>query len=488
MSAPDLFDLSLDRNRPLQKQLYQILIDWIVNGRLTKGTKLPSSRRLSESLNISRNTVIQVIEQLKKEGFLVSKAGKAIYVSSNLAFCTIETAENSTLSENNPEFSLPPLSDYSETIKSHPKLKSRWPTLLPFSPGVPDLKLFPFAIWNKIYRQHQDRIPISGYGDPQGYLALRERLAQHLLASRGVRCTAEQIIITNGRQEALNICAQTILNSGDTVLMENPGYGGARFAFHAKNATVNLVELNENRLDIDQVVRENKQARLIYTTATYQHPMGGVIPLQERSKLLNWAEKSKCWILEDEANGIFSFEEKPIAALQGMKKHTPVIFIGSFSRTLLPSFRLGYLIVPKSVVPSFVDIKSILSGPCNQLQQAVLADFINDGHYVRHIRRMQINYQEKWEHFCQLIHIHLEPDVKLIKSSAAMFVVIKTPGHDDTYLHEKLNQRGFGSAPLSLSDANKSKVSGLILGCANTTHLQRQQFVEYLSKLLKKQG
>ncbi|WP_444883919.1 MocR-like pyridoxine biosynthesis transcription factor PdxR [Microbulbifer sp. PSTR4-B] len=485
MSAPDFSDLFLDRKRPLQEQLYQSLIEWIISGRLVKNSKLPSSRRMSESLKISRNTVIHVIELLKKEGFLLSKAGKGVYVSQHLPYCAMELEPSSPPSGHFSEFSLPKLSDFNEAMKSRPRLKSRWPTLLPFSPGVPDLKSFPFSIWNKTYRQHQDRIPISGYGDPAGYLALRERLAEHLLASRGVRCTSDQIIITNGRQEALNICAQTILNYGDTVLMENPGYRGARFAFNTKNAKVNLVGLKENRLDVDQLIQENLNAKLIYTTATYQHPMGGVLPLKDRRNLLDWAEKSNCWILEDEANSIFSFEEKPIAALQGMKKNTPVIFIGSFCRTLLPSLRLGYLIVPESVAPSFIDTKSILSGPCNLLHQAVLADFINDGHYVRHIRRMQENYKGKWAHFCELIRTHLEPDIQLIKSSAAMFVVITTPGYDDTYLSEKLIERGFGNAPLSLSDAKKSGVSGLVLGCANTTQLQRQQLVEYLAKFLK---
>ncbi|WP_192879379.1 PLP-dependent aminotransferase family protein [Microbulbifer sp. A4B17] len=486
MSAPDFSDLFLNRNRPLQEQLYQSLTEWIVSGRLVKNSKLPSSRRMSASLNISRNTVIHVIEQLKKEGFLIGKAGKGVYVSQNLPYGAMELASHISPGEKHTEISLPSLSDFTEAMKSRPRLKSRWPTLLPFSPGVPDLKSFPFPIWNKIYRQHQDRIPISGYGDPAGYLALRESLAEHLLASRGVRCTSDQVIITNGRQEALNICAQTILNYGDTVLMENPCYRGARFAFNMKNAKVNLIELKENRLDVGQLLKKNIKAKLIYTTATYQHPMGGVLPLKERSNLLDWAEKSNCWILEDESNGTLSFEEKPIAALQGMKKNTSVIFIGSFCRTLLPSLRLGYIIAPKPVAPSFIDTKSMLSGPCNLLHQAVLADFINDGHYVRHIRKMQNNYQEKWAHFCQLIRTHLEPDIHLIKSSAAMFVIIKTPGYDDVFLSEKLIERGFGNSPLSLSDANKSKISGLVLGCANTTQLQRLHFVKYLAKLIKK--
>ncbi|WP_299579169.1 PLP-dependent aminotransferase family protein [uncultured Microbulbifer sp.] len=488
MSTPDFSDLSLNRTQPLQKQLYQALIEWIINGRLAAGSKLLSSRRMSECLNISRNTVTQVIEQLKNEGCLISKAGKGVFVSKHLPPGIVEFQKPHTLNkEKLRDNSLPRLSKFSEFLKSRPRTISRWPTLLPFSPGVPDLKAFPFSIWNKIYRQHQDRIPISGYGDPAGYLPLRERLAEYLLVSRGVRCTSDQIIITNGRQEALNICAQTILNFGDSVLMENPGFRGARFAFNSMNARINLIKLKRNHLDIDQILNDDLNAKILYTTPNYQHPMGGVIPPDDRNKLLDWAENSKCWILEDEASSSFSFQEKPQAALQGMRENTPVIFIGSFNRVLIPSLRLGYLVVPKSVASSFTDTKSVLSGPSTLLYQAMLADFMDEGHFVRHIRRMQKNYQKKWDHLCELIRFWLEPSVELVTSSVAMYVVILTPMYDDTRLSEKLIQRGFGSAPLSLSDAREKKISGLVLGCANTTRLQREQLVQYLADILKKQ-
>ncbi|WP_444883917.1 MocR-like pyridoxine biosynthesis transcription factor PdxR [Microbulbifer sp. PSTR4-B] len=485
MSAPDFSDLILNRNQPLQKQLYKALIDWITNGRLAAGVKLPSSRRMSECLKISRNTVTQVIEQLKNEGFLFSKAGKGVFVSYHLPYCVKNINKVSFLIENEQTLSdLPELSQYSKILKSQPPLISRWPSSLPFAPGVPDLRAFPFSIWNKIYRRHQDRISISGYGDPIGYLPLRENLAEYLLLSRGVRCNPEQIIITNGRQEALNICAQTILDYDDSVLMEDPGYRGARIAFGSMNAKINLIGLNDNHLDVNRVLEDNQKAKILYTSPTHQHPMGGVIPLYGREQLLDWAEQTKCWILEDESNSVFSFGEKPLAALQGMRKNSPVIFIGSFNRILIPSLRLGYLVAPKPVVSAFINTKSILSGPSTLLYQAVLADFIAEGHFVRHVRKMQKHYQGKWRHFCELIIAVLEPSVKLIKSSASMYVVISTPKFNDIKLAQKINQRGYGCTALSLSYANKPAKSGLIIGCVNTTQVQREQFVEYLKYLL----
>ncbi|WP_444903043.1 PLP-dependent aminotransferase family protein [Microbulbifer sp. CnH-101-E] len=486
MSAPDFSDLILNRDKPLQKQLYNALMARIINGRLSPGVKLPSSRRMSECLQISRNTVTQVIEQLKNEGFLFSEAGKGIFVSYHLPHCVIDSNKSNLVSESgNNNNDLPVLSNYCEMLKSQSSLMARWPPTLPFSPGMPDLRAFPFSIWNKIYRQHQDRISISGYGDPIGYLPLRERLAEYLLLSRGVRCNPDQIIITNGRQEALNICAQTILNHADPVIIENPCYRGARIAFEAKNAKLNFIDLDANRLDVSKVLQANIEAKLIYTSPTHQHPMGGVIPTYERDKLLDWAEKSNCWVLEDESNSVFSFGEKPIAALQGMRENSPVIFIGSFNRVLKPNLRLGYLVVPKPVVSSFTYTKATLSGPSTLLYQAVIADFIAEGHFVRHVRKMQKHYRDKWKHFCELITSKLEPNVKLIRSSASMYVVISTPGFNDIKLAQKLNQNGYGSSALSLSYANQPAKSGLIIGCVNTTQTQREQFVEHLKNLLK---
>ncbi|WP_192879378.1 PLP-dependent aminotransferase family protein [Microbulbifer sp. A4B17] len=486
MSAPDFSDLFLDRNQPLQKQLYKVLTNWITNGRLAAGAKLPSSRRMSECLKISRNTVTQVIEQLKNEGFLFSRAGTGVFVSYQLPHCVNSKINNLQFGNSNNWSDLPALSKHSEILKLQSPQLLQWPSNLPFSPGVPDLRAFPFSIWNKIYRQHQDRVSISGYGEPIGYFPLREKLSEYLLLSRGVRCSPDQIIITNGRQEAVNICAQTILNYGDTVLMENPGYRGARIAFGSMNAKIRLIELKENRLDVCQILKENLGAKIIYTSPTHQHPMGGIIPPLERSKLLDWAGRSKCWILEDESNSLFSFTEKPQAALQGMRENSPVIFIGSFNRVLIPSLRLGYLVAPKPLVSAFTNTKSFFSGPSTSLYQAVLADFMEEGHFVRHVRKMQKCYREKWKHFCELIKSQLEPYVTLVKSSASMYVIIITPNYNDIYLAKKLNQRGFGSAALSLSYANKPNKSGLMIGCVNTTRLQREQFVEYLKGLLKK--
>lgn len=208
------------------------------------------------------------------------------------------------------------------------------------------------------------------------------------------------------------------------------------------------------------------------------------MPASDRLKLLDWAAQSACWILEDDYDSEFSFKHKPVSALQGMAEHTPVLYMGSFSKTLQPGLRLGYLVVPKPVVQEFAHAKEMLSGHSPLLSQAVVADFIVEGHFVRHLRRMRINYREKWTHFCELIRKELEPHAELIASSAGMHVVISTPNRDDIELSRKLAGQGFGSTPLSFFYPGNALRSGLILGFANTTSEDRKAFIKHIKEIL----
>ncbi|WP_444896229.1 MocR-like pyridoxine biosynthesis transcription factor PdxR [Microbulbifer sp. SSSA005] len=484
MSAAELTDLTLESGQPLQEQLYRQLVDWICNGRLAAGTKLPSSRRLAESLSISRNTVTLVLDQLKAEGFLTSHPGKGIFVSPELPAYTNKTHRQGWQAQRNRY--LPSLSHYGDFAQTLSWDKNSEDQSLPFTPGLPDLSAFPFTIWNKLYRRHQSRLALTGYGQSQGYLPLRMALTEYLRNSRGVRCNAEQIIITNGAQEALNLCALVAINQGDKVYIENPGYRRARVAFQSVGAKLVPANLKDKYLDVDKLVNSTTEAKLLFTTPTHQYPMGGVMPAGERIKLLDWATQANCWIIEDDYDSEFSFQHKPVAALQGMGENTPVLYMGSFSKTLLPSLRLGYLVVPKSTVAAFTQAKEMLSGHSPLITQAVVADFLDEGHFVRHLRKMRASYMKKWEHLCQLIREEIPPPAGLIANSAGMHLVISTPGHDDITLSKKLREYGFGSTPISLFYSNKNEDSGLVLGFANTTFEQRADCVKILAKNLKK--
>ncbi|MFA0813766.1 MocR-like pyridoxine biosynthesis transcription factor PdxR [Microbulbifer epialgicus] len=485
MISIDFDDLIIDKNKPLQNQIYENLLSRIMNGRLVAGAKLPSSRNMSESLNVSRITVTQAIEKLKKEGLLTSRAGQGVFVSKKIPTKT-EINKSCVKMKNNSNtiYSLPGLSIYGESINKVCLLKNGWPKSPPFSPGLPDLKEFPFKIWSKLLRQNLDRMPASEYCDASGYLPLKKCLSNYLSNFRGVTCTPGQVIITNGALEALNICIRVTLNQGDSVFMENPGYRRAKYAFDSINADLHLIQLVNGHLNVDYLLKRKKSAKLLYTTPTNQYPMGGVISTKERLKLLGWAEQSNTWILEDDYDSGFLFENKPISALQGFKKNSPIVYTGSFSKTLMPRLRVGYLVVPEQVAPAFINAKSQLSGPNNLLGQAVISDFIDEGHFARHIRRMRRNYQEKWAHFCSLLRENLEPNVKLISNGVSMHVILDIPEYDDVTLSEKLIYKGFGSTPLSAFYHGKEKKTGLVLGFANTSSQQREALVEYLKTLL----
>jgi GntR family transcriptional regulator/MocR family aminotransferase len=359
---------------------------------------------------------------------------------------------------------------------------------LPCTPGVPDLDNFPSAIWQKLNRHHQDRTVLMGYHNDQGYEPLRKALATYLRVSRGVNCTPEQIVITQGAQQAISLCSQILLNDQDVVLHENPGYKGASSAFLIRDPNIISVPLKNNTLDVDWITqsKEATQARLVYTCPTHQYPMGGLLSASERLALLNWSQDNNVWIIEDDYDSEFHFQHKPVAAMQGMTEHNHVLYMGSFSKTLFPSLRLGYLVLPPELVSTFTAAKSFLSGESPLLPQAVIADFIQEGHFVRHLRRMRLLYKEKWHHFDQCVSEHLGNQVTTIAESAGMHLVLEIPNINDVALRSFLNQNGFGSSALSSYYLGNAEKTGLVLGFANTTEQNRVDVVKLIGRWLTK--
>ena len=330
-----------------------------------------------------------------------------------------------------------------------------------------------------------------GYQGGQGYGPLRESLSEYLRLSRGVRCKPEQIIITQGAQQAISLCAQLLLNEGDSVLVENPGYMGARKAFQARRAELIPCPLGANGINIDMIcndkIKNTNKAKLMYVTPSHQYPLGGILTAAQRLKLLDWASTKNTWLIEDDYDSEFHFYHKPIASLQGMAQQTPVIYMGSFSKTLFPALRLGYLVVPEALTKVFIKAKSFMGGESPLLTQAVVADFINEGHFVRHLRRMRLLYQEKWQHLGTLLDDELSEYVNPIAQSAGMHLAIDIPKVNDEKLKQGFNTEGYGSSALSSYFLNKPEKSGLVLGFANTTKTEREQGVSVLKSLIIKE-
>jgi len=474
MELPDLHTIQLNPNQHLQTQIHQHIVEWICSGRLPATTKLPSSRQLAQDLGVSRNTICLVFDQLKSEGFIETYQGKGVYIATELPIQDLSTKHL----QSKEIQTLPMLSKFAQSLQKDVFTDTSQP--LPFTLGIPDLSTFPIKIWQQIQRLHQNRTSLMGYDGYQGFKPLRQAIATYLRLSRGVHCDAEQIIITQGAQQAISLCAQILLDEGDTVFLENPGYLGAKQALQSKN--IHPVPLINQCVDVDYLFE--LKGKLLYTTPTHQYPLGGVLSAGQRLKLIDWAASQHTWIIEDDYDSEFYFNHKPIAALHSMTQANTVIYLGSFSKTLFPALRVGYLVVPKQLIEVFTQTKSFMTGESPLLNQAIISDFITEGHFTRHLRKMRKLYKQKWLHFDQLISEKLSEVATPIAESAGMHLVIEIPNIDDKKLRQYLFKNGFGGSELSRYYIGDAEKTGLVLGFANTTEEQRVQCIALIQAYL----
>jgi len=470
-------DIRLDGHSPLQQQLYQQLAQRILHRRYLPGSRLPSSRQLAQDLGISRNTVTAVYDQLKSEGFLQSRAGQGIFVHDNIRPDVLRADGKAPSPSKGFAGALPPIPKRINSNISRAEDAS-----LPFQPGLPDLDAFPIRSWNRILHHQESRRMLRGYDSTQGYQPLREAIASYLRSSRGVRCVAEQVIITNGAQQALSLIADVLLEPGDAVFCENPGYRGARHALASRGNSVIPVPLRQQVLDV-AALDALGQARLLFCTPTHQYPMGGILDISQRMALLQWAGRNQTWIIEDDYDSEFHFYNKPFAAVQGMFDNTPVLYIGSFSKSLLPAMRVGYLVVPPPLVEHFVEAKRINGGESPLLIQATLTEFIETGQFTRHLRRMRQLYRKKWLHFQARVAEELGGWVTPVAESAGMHLVLEGD-FDDLELSRWLRTQGIGSTPLSAHFISEGARTGMVLGFASASERQIEQCVALLKQWL----
>lgn len=478
MDVPTLAGIHLHGGEGLQKQLYQQLLGLISRGEWPAGTRLPPSRQIARELGVSRNTVTAALAQLQAEGFLDSRRGSGVFVHRRMPALTGKVGALQWQAQGG----LPPLSDYGREMAA-PDDNQGHPAR-PFTLGLPDLEAFPRTTWARIQRRHADRSALMGYDSYQGYAPLRRVLADYLRVSRQVRCEPDQILVTHGAQQAISLVAQVLLNEGDHVLVEDPGYSRARQAFRSRRAQLDTVPVDERGL-LAAALPAHSQARLMYVTPTHHYPLGGIMAAHERLKLLDWAASHNTWLIEDDYDSEFHFHGKPIASLQGMAEQTPVIYLGSFSKTLFPALRLGYLVLPSPLVAPFIAAKSHSDGESPLLTQATVADFIEEGHFVRHLRRMRQHYEQKWDHLALLVERELAGLARPVAESAGMHLVLRIDNIDDVALVSRFASAGFGGTALSSYYAGDEAPSGIALGFANTSESQRIQGIHTLAQLIK---
>jgi len=453
---------------PVYRWIYAALRTEILEGRLRPGSRLPSSRDLASQYRLSRGTIVTAFEQLKSEGYIEGTIGSGSYVSKvlpeHLLNVTTARAELHTF-RNGTRRTQRNLSEYARRLRWFPPLELRCSRA--FLPNVPALDLFPTTLWAQIaarrFRMATATLLLGC--DPLGYRPLREAIADYLRTSRGVRCSFEQVVIVSGVQEALDLTVRLFLNPGDRLCMENPGYIGASCVFEAIGAQVVLAPVDDDGMVLDN--RSVRGARLIYVTPGHQFPLGITMSLPRRLHLLELAEKSDALIFEDDYDSEYRYSGRPMPALQGLDRAGRVLYAGTFTKTLFPSLRLGYLVVPTDLVSVFQSAKAVTNRHAPLLDQVVLCDFISEGHWGRHLRRMREAYSERLSVLLESARQKLDGLLEVSNIEAGLQTVgWLDAGIDDKAAAKAAAARQVEVVPLSRYDRGQPKRKGLQLGFA----------------------
>ena len=395
--------IELDRRQGLTRQLYDALRQRVLDGRLVSGTRLPATRDMAAALSISRNSVVRAYDQLYAEGFIESRVGDGTYVSQLPTAKKLSTKLSTGFSTGLPTVLSTNRLDNahtqaSEVIHSGGLDRVRHNHLVQppcgppraFRVGVPAFDLFPFEVWAKLngaFWRKPDLAQLC-YGDPAGDERLRGLIAAYLRTARGLQCTTEQIVITSGAQQAISLCAQLLVEPGDCVAVENPGYRAAGHAFALAGGRLKGVPVNGDGIDCE-VLNRLKDCRVTYVTPSHQYPLGVVMSLARRLQLLAWAERTGGWIVEDDYDGEYRYTGAPLSPLAALDRSGRVLYVGTFGKVAFPALRLGYLVLPPGLVEAFTQRRAVDMRHSEVSTQAVMAEFIAAGHFQRHIRRMR---------------------------------------------------------------------------------------------------
>jgi len=371
--------IQLDPRQGLTRQLYQALRERILDGRLSSRLRLPASRDLAQALGVSRNTVVRAYDQLYAEGYIEGRTGDGTYVA-ELAGGVAAPSQVAAS---------PLQSSLAQRLPHHMAGSLDGPPRA-FRVGIPAFDLFPFDIWSRLHANFWRNPPLErlGYAEAAGDPQLRELIAAYLRNSRGLACAPAQVIITSGAQQAISLCAQLLLEAGDTVAVENPGYRAAGHAFALAGAQLHGIAVDQDGLDTAQLAAL-KDCRLAYVTPSHQYPTGVTLSLARRLELLEWAERERAWIIEDDYDGEYRYSGTPLAPLAALDRQGRVLYVGTFSKIAFPGLRLGYLVVPPGLSEAFARLRGVAVRQSESGTQAVMAEFIAAGHFQRHIRRMR---------------------------------------------------------------------------------------------------
>ncbi len=482
--------VAIDRKSPtpLYRQVYDGYRDAIVLRRLRAGERVPSTRDLARELGISRIPVLTAFEQLLAEGYFEARVGAGTFVARVLPEDFHEPSRKAA-----PPSASPRPGPRRVARAADPLLRDPEPWLGgrgPFRLSQPAVDRFPVQAWSSLVSRHlrNPRASLLHYGDPMGHAPFREAVASYLRTARGVRCEAEQVMVVSGSQQALEIAARVLFEPGAPVWMEEPGYVGAKDALTMAGARLVPVPVDGSGLDVTAGLAREAGARGAYVTPSHQYPLGVTMTAARRLQLLDWAHRSGGWIIEDDYDSEYRYEHLPIASLQGLDRDARVIYVGTFSKVLFPALRVGYVVVPADLVPRFAAVREAMDVCPPSLFQAVLADFIAEGHFGRHLRRMRVLYAERRAALVDALAQEL-PQLEVVGDAAGMHLAAALPpGTRDRDLAVRAAAQGLWTMPLSACYSGQPRRAGLVLGYGGVTEREIRDAVKRLRTLVIEPG
>lgn len=431
---------------PLYQQIYRSVRESILCGRFIAGSRLPVTRSLAKELDVSRNVVLIAYEQLISEGYATGRTGSGTYVSDVIPDEMLTPPRGSVRRSASSGTGAPHLSPYGQRVSAElqrsrragqklvlpdrffarPDSASASPVLkYDFAYGRASATDYPDRLWRKLTARRLRR-PSLNYAPPEGNISLRNAIAAYLRRSRGVRCETDNVLVVNGTQQALNLATRLLVDAGDSVVMENPHYIGARQVFLAAGAQIIGVPVDGAGLCVDQLPScgRHGRVRFAYVTPSHQFPAGAILPLERRLRLLSWAGQTGAYILEDDYDSEFRYDERPVESVQGLDRGQRVIYIGSFSKIVFPALRLGYMVIPEVLMPVFARAKLLEDRHTATFQQEMIAEFIAGGHFERHLRLCRSRNAARRAALLESIDEHLGPHAEVSGASAGLHVLV----------------------------------------------------------------
>ena len=462
-----------------QNLLYESLRQAILDGDLRYGSQLVPTRALAEQLGIARNSALYAYERLTEEGFITtSRHGSVV---SRVAFSASADLRGTGGTA----------SRLSRRVADLPRERGGPDNPTPFRPGMPALDEFPVAQWRaSVERAWRTIDPHElGYGNSAGHPSLRRAIAEYVRVSRGVRCSMDQVFITQGTQASLDLCARLLADPGETAWVENPGYHGAKAAFQTAGLRLEPIPVDASGIAPTQRHWREAPPRLVYTTPSHQYPLGCVLSLERRRSIIENAMACGAWIIEDDYDSELRHSGPPLPAIQGLAAHAPVVYLGTYSKTMFPALRMSFMIVPAHLVQQIDEALGEIARQGRVAEQIALADFIDSGKYARHLRRMRRLYQQRRAALVAAIDRQMRDLVTLSADGGGMHLTVRLDAPlQDREVSDAMRDHGLYIAPLStycLPTTDASDYNGFILGYAGVPAEKADALIARLARVIR---